>query len=78
MSYKNKPMPFYLKEFLTYLRVVKNRSERTVDAYYVDLLNFLRFIKISKGLASNDSESNDVDITDIKIDVIMFIIIKKF
>ena len=70
MSYKNKPIPFYLKEFLTYLRVVKNRSERTVDAYYVDLLNFLRFIKISKGLASNDSDSNDVDIADIKIDVI--------
>ena len=44
MSYKNKSMPFYLKEFLTYLKIVKNRSERTVEAYYVDLSNFLKFI----------------------------------
>ena len=70
MNYTNKPMPFYLKEFLTYMRVVKNRSERTVDAYYVDLLNFLRFIKARLVLSLNDFKLNDINITDLSIDVI--------
>ena len=70
MSYKNKPMPFYLKEFLTYMRVVKNRSERTVEAYYIDISNFLKFIKLQKGSGSFNSDSNDESISDIDIKVI--------
>lgn len=70
MSYKSKAMPFYLKEFLTYMRVVKNRSERTVEAYYIDISNFLKFIKLQKSSVSFNSVSNDVDIADVSIDVI--------
>ncbi|MGN0660597.1 MAG: tyrosine recombinase XerC [Oscillospiraceae bacterium] len=70
MSYKNKSMPFYLKEFLTYLKVVKNRSERTVEAYYVDLSNFLKFIKIHKGLVADDFDYSTLDISDISIDTV--------
>lgn len=70
MNYKNKPMPFYLKEFLTYLKIVKNRSEQTVEAYYVDLSNFLKFIKIQKNLVNYDFEFEELDISDIHIDTI--------
>ena len=40
--------PGFLREFLFYLLTVKGRSVRTVDAYYIDLRTFLRYLKCSK------------------------------
>ena len=40
--------PSYLSEFLFYMLTIKGRSKRTVDAYYIDLRTFLRYIKCVK------------------------------
>lgn len=71
LKIKNKPMPFYLKEFLVYMEIVKNRSERTVEAYYTDLSTFFKFLKLQKGLIKNDNfEFSEIDISDLPISAI--------
>lgn len=40
-----KDCPPYLREYIFYLRVIKNRSEKTIESYYIDLRLFLRYIK---------------------------------
>lgn len=37
--------PETLREFLSYMQTIKGRSEKTVDAYYIDLKTFYRFLK---------------------------------
>lgn len=37
--------PQYLKEYIFYLRVIKNRSEKTIESYYIDLRLFFRYLK---------------------------------
>lgn len=39
-----KDCPPYLREYIFYLRVIKNRSERTIESYYIDLRLFFRYI----------------------------------
>ncbi len=36
--------PDYLRDYLFYMKTIKGRSPRTVDAYYTDLQGFLRYI----------------------------------
>lgn len=40
-----KDCPAYLREYIFYLRVIKNRSEKTIESYYIDLRQFFRYIK---------------------------------
>lgn len=37
--------PELIRDFLQYHETIKNHSTRTVDAYYIDLRLFLRFVK---------------------------------
>ena len=47
--------PPFVKEYVFYLRVIKNRSERTVNSYLTDLRQFLTYINAKKtGSGSND------------------------
>ena len=39
--------PYYLEDFLTHLKVIKDRGDRTEEAYYTDLRTFLRYLKIN-------------------------------
>lgn len=58
-----------LRDFLNYLLVVKGKSQLTVDEYYKDLRTFFRYIKVSRGLASEENFSQ-ISITDIDIELI--------
>ncbi len=40
--------PPYLKQYMFYLRVIKNRSERTIESYYSDLRLFFRYLNEHK------------------------------
>lgn len=51
--------PLFLKNFLLYLETVKGRSITTINAYYIDLKNFLKFINILKKNIQND-QNNDI------------------
>lgn len=61
--------PSFLNDFFTYQRVVRLRSERTCEAYFVDLQMFLRYLKVTK-LDLDMSQMNKVEIKDISIDLL--------
>jgi len=52
------------------METIKGRSSRTVEAYYIDLRTFLRFIKRHKGLVDKKTVDTDIKIADITIDII--------
>lgn len=60
--------PDILRDFLFYIHTIKGRSERTVDAYYIDLKTFLRFINLHKGLVPSDTPFQEIQINNITID----------
>ncbi len=58
--------PQLLKDYLTYLKLVKNRSDLTILNYYTDLRSFLRYYKFSTGKVNVSTEEfNTIDISDI-------------
>lgn len=66
MKNKYEDAPQLLKDYLTYLQIVKNRSELTVLNYYTDLRSFFRFYKFKTGKASDDPENfKNITISDI-------------
>ena len=62
-------MPERVKSFLTYQSSVKNKSEKTIDQYCLDLRLFLRFLLCLKNDLSYASiDEDDIDITGIDDD----------
>ena len=47
--------PELIRDFLQYHETIKNHSTRTVDAYYIDLRLFLRFVKWNRELVPQDT-----------------------
>ncbi len=62
--------PYYLKDFLTYLRVVKGRTQMTVYSYYKDLSLFLRYLKQKHKLVSTDVPFDKIDFSDVPLSLI--------
>lgn len=60
--------PAYLNEFLTHLKVVKNRGDRTIEAYYIDIRTFLRYLKhIHKDVELTNTHWEDIKIKDVPL-----------
>lgn len=57
--------PPLVREFLSYMEVIKGRSKNTVQAYYIDLRTFFRFMKRYKQLVPVDTELTDILIADL-------------
>lgn len=64
MAYDTSLNPTILNDFLTYNKVIANRSINTVKEYNYDLVNFLKYMKIYKNNINNMNYS-EVNITDI-------------
>ncbi len=62
--------PQIIKEYLYYMQTIKNKSQKTVDEYYIDLRTFFRYIKITRGLVPEDSEFSKIKIDDVTIDLV--------
>ena len=61
--------PIFLKNYLTYMSVIKGKSENTVKQYYYDLIIFLRYnLMIEKNISPD--EFNSIDIKDFDFDII--------
>lgn len=60
MATDMKDCPPYLKEYIFYLRIIRNRSEKTIESYYIDLRLFLRYIKENIISAENSDIIADV------------------
>ena len=59
--------PYYLNDFLTYMKVVKDRGERTIEAYYIDIRTFLRYLNIKHRVAK-ESDFYSIPIKDTPIE----------
>lgn len=62
--------PYYLNDFFTYQRVVRLKSERTIESYYVDLRLFLRYLKVKHGVVPQDTPFKFIDIADVPLEYI--------
>lgn len=62
--------PYYLNDFLTYTKVIKIRSDRTVEAYYNDIKLFLKYLKRLRTNMPADTKLASVSIKDIPIDML--------
>ncbi len=62
--------PPIIREFLTYMDNVRNRSSLTVDEYYRDLRTFFRYMMVQRGLVSKKTEVDEINIGMIDIDFI--------
>lgn len=56
--------PQYLIDFLTYISVIKGRSQLTVKNYYSDLRLFLRFLNVKNDSSLSSVEFSEILITD--------------
>ena len=64
--------PQLLKDFLAYMLTIKGRSPRTVEAYYLDLRLFLRYLKASRlRLPMDEPHLEDISIEDIPEEMIL-------
>ena len=62
-------MPESVKKFTTYMRVTKNRSQKTVSEYEHDLLTFFRYYVATRdGVAYDGDEFAELDISRINND----------
>lgn len=59
-------MPNIIRNYLIYMKTIKNRSKATVKEYYYDLRNIFRFIKRDRYNIKTDN-LQEIDITDIDI-----------
>ena len=66
-EYEN--LPKLVRQYLSYITTIKNRSLRTAAAYAVDLQNFFRFYKLYKKIADSNTELKNIKIDDINIDL---------
>ena len=58
MKYQGCP-PIIL-EFLLYLETIRNLSSRTVEAYWIDLRTFFRYLYMARGIVDKDSEFGEI------------------
>lgn len=65
--------PDYLEDYLTYMQLVKGRGDRTVEAYYIDLRTFLRYLRIDH----NEVDTNKTPFEEITIAQVPFEYVRK-
>ena len=69
MDYRSQS-PQLLKDFLQYHESVLGHSKATVDEYFLDLRNFFRYLKISRGQVSPAVELDEISILDVDLDFV--------
>ena len=54
--------PYYLDDFLTNMKVVKDRSDRTEEAYFIDIRTFLRYLNVKHHAVPAETPFNKIKI----------------
>ncbi len=62
--------PSFLKEFLYYMQTIRSLSAKTVEAYYIDLKLFFRFIYQKRNDCIDNAIIDEVDISHLDIEFI--------
>lgn len=69
MDYRSEA-PEILRDFLYYHETIKGHSRKTVDEYFLDLRTFFRYIKLEKKLVPADTDLDEIDISDVDLDLV--------
>lgn len=62
--------PVVVRDYLLFLQVMRGKSIKTIDEYYIDLRTFFRFIKKRRKLVEDSTQTEDIKIDDIDLDLI--------
>lgn len=62
--------PPIIKEFLGYVGIIRGKSPKTVEEYYLDLRTFFRYVKKSQGLVPPTVEMQEISISDVDLNLI--------
>lgn len=62
--------PDFLNDYILYLRIVKNCSQRTVDEYYADIRLFLKYIRVMKDDSYSQESIATVSISELNISLL--------
>lgn len=68
-DYKDLAFPL-LREYLIHLKVIKSKSKKTIEEYFIDIRTFFRFLKIHRDIVSTEIPFEDIKIDDIDINFI--------
>ena len=66
IDYRSQTPPV-LRDFLTYHETIKGHSQNTVNEYFLDLRNFLRYLKVSRNIVPRDTDFEEISIMDVDI-----------
>ena len=59
-----------LEDYLNYMETIRGVSANTRNEYFLDLRTFFRFLKIRYKMVDKDIPFDEIDISDIDIDII--------
>ena len=62
--------PYYLEDFLTNMKIIRNRADRTEEAYYIDIRTFLRYLKVKHRDVPDNTEWSEIGISDVPLEYI--------
>lgn len=62
--------PNVIRDFLTYNEIIRGKSSRSVEGYFIDLQTFFRYILMARGLTDKATEFRKIDISSVNIDLI--------
>ena len=62
--------PPVLRDFLAYHETIQGHSSKTVDEYFFDLRNFLRYMKLEKGLVPRSTPLDEISIDDVDVSLV--------
>jgi integrase/recombinase XerD len=63
-------IPIILEDYLNYMETIKGTSPNTTKEYFFDLRTFFRFIKRRYRLVDKDIPFEEIDISDVDVDLI--------
>ena len=62
--------PALLREYLIHLSVIKAKSDKTIEEYFIDIRTFFRFLKIHRDIVSTEIPFDEIPINDVDIELI--------
>ena len=64
-------IPYYLSDFLVHVRTIEDRTQRTEEAYFIDLRTFLRYLLvIHKDVDLSETDFEHINIKDVPIEYV--------
>lgn len=67
--------PPIIRDFLTYNEVIKGKSSKSVEEYYLDLQTFFRYLLLARGISDPKTNFEKIDISNVDAELIQTVTI---